>query len=135
MIHKTTAITGASLGAVLLLACGGSGGGATTAEPGAASAGGEPAIVITDQAEWDSLATQGQASFDDACGSCHPGGDADLGPAIKGHMESVAEMTMQIREGSGRMKPIGPDELPEDQMKGLMVYLATIDAVGNVQGP
>ena len=134
MIHRMTAISGALLlgSGVMLLACGG---GSTTPEGGAASAGGEPAIVITDQAEWDSLAEQGKVSYDAACGDCHPGGDADLGPAIKGHQETVAAMTEQIRAGSGRMKPIDESKLPEDQMKGLMVYLATIDAVGNIQGP
>jgi mono/diheme cytochrome c family protein len=113
-------------------ACGGE---KTTPSGGAGSAGGEPALVITDQAEWDSLATQGKTSFDAACGTCHPGGEADLGPKLKGHMETTADMTKQIREGSGRMKPVGPDKLPEDQMKGLLVYLASIQAVGDVKGP
>lgn len=119
--------------AVASYACGG----AKTSAPqeGAASSGGEPALVITDQAEWDTLATQGKTSFDTACGACHPGGDADLGPKLRGDMEASAEMTRQIREGSGRMKPVGTDRLPEDQMKGLLVYLASIQAVGDVKGP
>ncbi len=113
-------------------ACGGKG---TTAESGAAASGGEPAIVVTDAAEWESLVAAGKTSYDIACGSCHPGGDADLGPALKGHALPVAEMTRQIREGSGRMKPIDETQLPEDQMKGLMVYMATLGAVGDVKGP
>ena len=44
-------------------------------------------------------------------------------------------VTKQIREGSGRMRPIGPDQLPEEQMKGLMVYMSTLNAVGDVKGP
>jgi mono/diheme cytochrome c family protein len=119
--------------AVASYACGGEK--TTTPTEGASSAGGEPALVITDQAEWDSLAASGKTSFDTACGACHPGGEADLGPKLKGHMESSADMTKQIREGSGRMKPVGTDRLPEDQMKGLMVYLASIQAVGDVKGP
>lgn len=122
-------------GALLLAACGGGGGGATTAEPGAAAAGGEPALVVTDAAEWESLQASGKTSFDIACGSCHPGGDADLGPSLKGHALTVAHMTKQIREGSGRMKPIDTTTLPEDQMKGLMVYMSTFQAVGDVKGP
>jgi mono/diheme cytochrome c family protein len=86
-------------------------------------------------AEWESLTTAGKTSFDMACGSCHPGGEADLGPALKGHMEPIDHMTKQIREGSGRMKPIDTTTLPEDQMKGLMVYLSSIGAVAGVQGP
>ena len=129
-IWITTAV---AMGALSLAACGGGGG--ATPEGGAAASGGEPAIVVADQAEWDTLSASGKESYDRACGSCHPGGDADLGPALKGHMVPVAAMTTQIREGSGRMKPIGEDKLPEAEMKGLMVYLATISAVGDVKGP
>jgi mono/diheme cytochrome c family protein len=126
----------ASSAILLAAACGGGGGGAgETAEPGAAAAGGEPALVVTDPAEWESLSASGKTSFDIACGSCHPGGDADLGPSLKGHALTVAHMTKQIREGSGRMKPIDETQLPEEQMKGLMVYLSTLAAVGDVKGP
>jgi mono/diheme cytochrome c family protein len=120
-------------GALVLGAC--SKGGSETSGGGGAASGGEPAIVVTDQAEWDTLKTAGKTSYDNACGSCHPGGEADLGPALKGHSESTAKMTKQIRNGSGRMAPIGEDKLPEAEMKGLLVYLSTIDAVGDVKGP
>lgn len=126
----TTALAASALA---LTACGG-GGGATSEGAGAAS-GGEPALVITDQAEWDALTTSGKTSFDRACGTCHPDGEADLGPALKGHREPSAHMTKQIRQGSGRMAPVGEDKLPEAEMKGLLVYLATLDAVGDVKGP
>lgn len=119
-------------GALMLAACGGGG---TTPAEGAASAGGEPAIVITDQEEWDTLVAQGKETYDMACGACHPGGGADLGPSIKGHMLSTAKMTTQIRQGSGRMKPIDESKLPEEQMRGLMVYMSTLGAVGDVKGP
>jgi mono/diheme cytochrome c family protein len=121
------------MGGLALSACGSKT--SESSEEGEASSGGEPALVIADQAEWDSLVASGQESFDNACGSCHPGGEADLGPKLKGHAEPSAQMTKQIREGSGRMKPIGEDKLPEAEMKGLLVYLASIDAVGDVKGP
>jgi mono/diheme cytochrome c family protein len=124
--------TACASGALLLTAC--SKGGTATEAP-AATAGGEPAIVVTDATEWESLKAAGKASFDTACGSCHPGGEADLGPSLKGHMLSTADMTKQIREGSGRMKPIDTEHLPEDQMRGLMVYMSTLGAVGDVKGP
>jgi mono/diheme cytochrome c family protein len=120
-------------GALLLAACGGKGG--DTSEGGEAASGGEPSIVITDQAEWDTLASAGKESYDRACGTCHPGGEADLGPALKGEKTRSAKMTKQIREGSGKMAPIGEDKLPESEMKGLLVYLSTLDAVSDVQGP
>jgi mono/diheme cytochrome c family protein len=121
-------------GALLLAACGG-GGGSTTAEPAAATAGAEPTIVITDAAEWESLKTAGKTSYDMACGACHPGGEGDLGPALKNTGFSVSNMTKQIREGSGRMKPVDETQLPEDQMRGLMVYMSTLGAVSDVKGP
>jgi mono/diheme cytochrome c family protein len=126
-------ITLAAVGATSLAAA--CGGGSKTGEGGAAASGGEPALVITDQAEWDTLSTSGKESFDRACGTCHPGGDADLGPAIKGHMMTMADMTKQIREGSGRMQPVDENKLPEPELKGVMVYLSTIGAVGDVKGP
>lgn len=130
-----TLITSSLLvGAMALSACGKSSSGesAEAAEP---AAGGEPALVISDQAEWDGLLAAGQKTYDDTCGTCHPGGDADVGPALKGEKESSAEMTRQIRKGSGRMAPIGENKLPEEEMKGLLVYLASIDAVGDIKGP
>jgi mono/diheme cytochrome c family protein len=129
----STWISAALIGSALV-ACGG-GKSETAAASSAASAGGEPTIVVADAAEWESLLAGGKSSYDTACGACHPGGEADLGPALKGTHESVAEMTRQIREGSGRMKPVGEDRLPESEMKGLMVYLASMEAVVGVQKP
>jgi len=121
-----------SVATLALAACGGG-----SAEPagGAPASGGEPAIVITDAAEWEALTASGKTSFDRACGACHPGGDADLGPALKGHMYTMADMTKQVREGSGRMKPVDTTKLPEEEMRGMMVYLATIGGVSDVKGP
>jgi mono/diheme cytochrome c family protein len=134
MKNGLTWLMAALLGTALTAAaCGGEK--STTPEGGAASAGGEPTLVVTDQAEWDSLAASGKTSFDTACGACHPGGEADLGPKLKGHQESSADMMRQIRQGSGRMKPVGTDRLPETEEKGLLVYLATLGAVSDVKGP
>jgi hypothetical protein len=33
------------------------------------------------------------------------------------------------------MKPIGVDKLPQSEEKALLVYLATLGAVGDVKGP
>lgn len=118
--------------ALALTACGG---GAAEPAGGEPASGGEPAIVITDAAEWEALTASGKVSYDRACGACHPGGEADLGPAIKGHALTMAAMTTQIREGSGRMRPIDATKLPEEEMRGIMVYMATLSAVSDVKGP
>ncbi|MDB4975825.1 MAG: Cytochrome [Myxococcaceae bacterium] len=130
-----TWITTALLAGALAMSACGKGKDAEAAEGAEPAAGGEPALVISDQAEWDTLLASGKESFDNTCGNCHPGGDADLGPKISGHAESTAKMTKQIRKGSGRMAPIGEDKLPEAELKGLLVYLSSIDAVGDVKGP
>lgn len=133
----TSRVSGTSLllGAMLALGVSACGGGGETSEGAAATSGGEPTIVITDQAEWDGLVSSGQATYDKACGGCHPGGEADLGPKVTGLAWSVDAMTKQIRDGSGRMKPIGENRLPEADMRGLMVYMSTIGGIGDVQGP
>lgn len=120
-----------ALSALLMSGCGG----AQPAGAGTTPSSVAPSIVITDAAEWQTLTAAGKNAFDLACGSCHPGGDADLGPSLKGERVPIDTMTKQIREGSGRMKPIDTAQLPEDQMRGLMVYLSTLDAVSGVQGP
>jgi mono/diheme cytochrome c family protein len=120
-------------GTIALSACGPKK--SETSEGGEAASGGEPALVISDQAEWDSLVASGAESFEAACGTCHPGGEADLGPALKGENKSSAKMTSQIRNGSGKMAPIGEDKLPEAELKGVLVYLASLKAVGDIKGP
>jgi mono/diheme cytochrome c family protein len=129
-MRTNSTIFAVALASGLLAACGGK---PAPAGGAAESAGGEPAIVVADQAEWDALLAAGKVSFDNACGSCH--GDGGYAPALQGEKESVPEMTTQIRQGSGKMKPIGEDRLPETEMKGLLVYLASIDAVNGVKGP
>ena len=136
--HLNWLTTVCASGALLLAACGSKGGGETTtpeASAAGATSGGEPEIVVTDATEWDGLLSSGKTSFDMACGSCHPGGDADLGPSLKGHMDTIPQMTKQIREGSGRMKPIDTTTLPDDQLKGVLVYLSSLGAVTGVKGP
>jgi mono/diheme cytochrome c family protein len=132
MTLKNSLASVCALGALAVAACGGGG---TTPEPTSETSGGEPALVVSDPGEWESLSAEGKITFDMTCGSCHPGGDADLGPALKGHMEPLSHMTKQIREGSGRMAPIDTNKLPEEKMRGLMVYLSTLGAVGDVKGP
>jgi len=130
-----TWITTALLASAMALSACGKGSSGETAEEGESSSGGEPAVVVADQAEWDSLLASGSESYENACGTCHPGGEADLGPALKGEKTSSKKMVKQIRQGSGRMAPIGEDKLPEAEMKGLLVYLASIDAVGDIKAP
>ncbi len=69
---------------------------------------------------------QGAFVFRRACDTCHPGGQADLGPSIRGIRMPVARMTRTIRQGTGRMRPV---PLGDEAMEVLMVYLERMGAV------
>ncbi len=77
----------------------------------------------------DEHVERGRAVFDRVCGICHPGGQSDVGPALIDKEFSVERMTKQIREGSGRMRPISTTRLPDEYLPDLMVYLASLGAV------
>ncbi len=90
---------------------------------------------VPSKADWKELVRRGQRRYDKACGNCHPDGEEDLGPAIIDLRWSVARMTKQIRNGSGKMKPISTKRLPESEMEPLMAYLSSIRAVKGVAQP
>lgn len=71
----------------------------------------------------------GASIFVEHCGDCHPNGEADLGPKLRGVGHSRAAMIRQIREGSDRMREIGEQELSSSQLDDLLVYLESIAAV------
>jgi mono/diheme cytochrome c family protein len=123
---------------LMLMACGGAGATpetAATAEAATPTAGGEAMFVVADAAEWTSLLESGKAAFDGSCGACHPGGEGDLGPTLMNISFDSGKMHTQIREGSKRMRPVAEDRLPENDLKGLFVYLASLGAVSDVQQP
>lgn len=97
---------------------------ATTEEEGE-----DPAMV------WRQMVGRGRSVFRQACDTCHPGGEADIGPGIKGLGYSVERMTRQIRRGSGRMRPIPPARLPDRYMGDLMAYLSVLRTVRGVERP
>ncbi len=104
-------------------------GGMPAADDGAVAAADDASAGTSPEDEQRAKARRGRAAFTRACDTCHPGGDEDIGPRIIGKNFSVARMTKQIREGSGRMRPVPPTRLPESQMDNLMAYLQTIRAV------
>lgn len=87
------------------------------------------------KADWKDLVRRGQRRFDKACGNCHPDGEEDLGPSLIGIRWTVPRMTRQIRNGSGKMKPISTKRLPQSEMEPLMAYLSTLRAVKGVSQP
>jgi len=108
--------------AVLVGAC------ATTGAPqpsSAAAAGGGGASY----AEASATSPAGHEVFDRNCGSCHPGGEADLGPSLMALGWDHARMISQIREGSGRMRPISAGRMSDEQLASLMDFLQVLGSV------
>lgn len=118
--------------AMVVTGCGGAGAAATgegatsTTAPTAASpsgdGGGGGEIASADVA-------LGEARYDAMCSLCHPGGEADIGPAIRDIQWSPERVRTQIRDGSGRMRPIGPDRLSDEDMEAMLAYLVTLGTV------
>ncbi len=85
----------------------------------------EQVVVSTEEAGIQ----RGHEVFDRVCGTCHPGGQSDVGPKIIDTQFSVDRMTRQIRNGSDRMRPISESRLPHAYLGDLIGYLHTIGAV------
>ena len=87
------------------------------------------------KAEWAALVKRGRRQFARFCDTCHPGGQEDLGPSIIGKRFTVAKMRRQIRQGTGKMRPIPPKKLKEKDMPALIAYLSRLGAVRGVKHP
>jgi hypothetical protein len=87
------------------------------------------------QQEWRAQVRVGRQWFNRRCDTCHPGGEEDIGPNLRSIRWPVVRMRRQIRQGSGRMRPIPPARLPDDKMDALMAYLSTIGSVRGVSRP
>jgi hypothetical protein len=107
-----------------LCACGG---GASEPSSGESSAGGESAQY--EGAIGSTDADHGKAVFDSSCGDCHPGGEADVGPSLIAEAHTPARVRPQIREGSGKMRPVSEKRLSNEDMEAVLAYLASINAV------
>ena len=145
MKSGTTILGGAALSACLVLtACGGGAAAAeTTTTPAASSAGGESAsstetstattggnasATATSGASAEMIAAGGER-FEAVCGLCHPGGEEDSGPSIRDIHWDAARMRTQIRNGSGRMRPISATRLSDEDLEKVVAWLGTIGAV------
>jgi mono/diheme cytochrome c family protein len=108
---------------VAVMACGGS---AETPD-GEATSGGdvskyEGAIASSDVA-------QGQEQFESFCGDCHPDGGEDVGPSLIDEPHTPARIRQQVREGSGKMRPMSSSRLGDDDLEAILAYMASLNAV------
>jgi mono/diheme cytochrome c family protein len=85
----------------------------------------DPAATQPAAAQRAAQAANGAAIFRRTCNRCHPNGNQDIGPTLHNINWDAARMTRQIRQGSGRMRPIAPARLPDAQIPALLAYMRT----------
>jgi mono/diheme cytochrome c family protein len=72
---------------------------------------------------------RGKEVFGVHCGDCHPDGGEDVGPSLVEDPHTPPQIRMQIREGSGKMRPFPAERLSDEDVEAILAYLATINAV------
>ncbi len=136
MTQWKTICCGATTALLLALsACGGGDaaadgeGDATGSETttGGETTGGETAPAGTASPE---MIAAGGARFEAVCGLCHgeSGDDGDAATLRDIHWDA-ARMRTQIRNGSGRMRPISAARLSDEDMEKVIAWLGTIGGV------
>jgi len=113
----------------------GEGEGETAEGEGVAGDAGDAGVPVDPQQAWQERVRLGGQWFRRRCDNCHPGGEEDIGPNLRGIRWPVARMERQIRRGSGRMRPIPPGRLSAENMHALMAYMSRFRAVRGVQRP
>jgi mono/diheme cytochrome c family protein len=83
----------------------------------------EPIRLSSNEAE------EGQVLFMRFCHSCHPNGDAGLGPSLHGFRHLSPAVHMQIRVGAGEM-PAFHEELDSDDVDAILAFLRQLDQKG-----
>ncbi|MEA2627324.1 MAG: hypothetical protein QOD06_3369 [Candidatus Binatota bacterium] len=73
---------------------------------------------------------RGRDVFQRHCDSCHPGGEAGVGPAINDKPLPRFLIRFQVRHGLGAMPAFSADELRDDDLERLISYLQALRAHG-----
>ena len=69
---------------------------------------------------------RGQVVFMRNCYRCHPGGEAGLGPGLNNKPFPGFMKHLQIRQGFGAMPAFSERDLPDEDLKDLLAYLAAL---------
>jgi mono/diheme cytochrome c family protein len=69
---------------------------------------------------------RGRIVFMKFCQSCHPGGEAGLGPALNDKALPDFLKKFQVRNGLGSMPSFSDEEIPDDELDDLMAYLGAL---------
>lgn len=75
--------------------------------------------------------TEGKKHFDRYCNSCHPGGEAGLGPALNN--KSIVPsfiIKFQVRNGLGKMPSFSREQIPPDELDKIVKYIKVLQQHG-----
>jgi mono/diheme cytochrome c family protein len=73
---------------------------------------------------------EGRQVFMSNCYTCHPGGDAGLGPAINNKPLPGGLIKTQVRKGLGAMPAFDATRIAEPALENLVAYLQTLRKQG-----
>jgi mono/diheme cytochrome c family protein len=74
---------------------------------------------------------RGEQMYFKHCHSCHPGGDAGLGPAITNKPVPLAAISLQVRKGLGAMPSFSDSELGEADLDAILAYIDLLSDHGD----
>ena len=72
----------------------------------------------------------GQQAFMTHCHSCHPGGEAGLGPALNNKPLPAALIKFQVRHGLGAMPAFDEQHLSDQELDALAAYVIALREAG-----
>lgn len=76
----------------------------------------------------------GQRVFMANCNSCHPRGEAGVGPSINDKPLPGFLIKFQVRHGLGAMPAFGEDEISEQELEAIVAYLEYLSSREPVRG-
>lgn len=74
----------------------------------------------------DERLVEGRQVFLEYCQSCHPGGEAGLGPSLNDKPIPGALLAFQVRHGLGTMPAFDEELITDDELDALIAYLVTL---------
>lgn len=74
----------------------------------------------------DEAFINGQVLYMQHCQKCHPGGEGGLGSPINNNPAPVDVFRLQVRQGLGAMPAFGDDEISDEELSDILVYLRAL---------
>ncbi len=68
----------------------------------------------------------GQTVYQQNCNSCHPNGQAGVGPALAGKNLSADRIKAQVRNGGGGMPAFSSSQISDQQLNDLVAYVQSL---------